>query len=327
MTNLYPLKFKQILKDKIWGGNRLKNILNKDPGNLPNIGESWEISAIPGELSIVANGELKGRNIEEVIQEFNSKLLGNKVFSKFGTQFPLLIKFIDANEYLSIQVHPDDEMAKERHNCYGKTEMWYVIDADKDAKLIAGFNQEMNKDKYLKQMNDGTLGDVLNFEEVKSGDVFFMPAGRIHATGPGILFAEIQQTSDITYRIYDWDRTDANGNSRELHTDLAIDAINYDTISEYKTKYNTSINKSNSIIECEFFTTNKIEFDSRIIKNYQYIDSFIVYMALNGSTKISYDDYNTFLDKGETILIPACIKEITLYPITGSSELLEVYIE
>ncbi len=326
MNKLYPLKFTPILKDKIWGGNRLQEKLNKDPGILPNIGESWELSAIPGELSIVSNGELKGNNIQELLTVYKDKLVGEKTYTKYGNQFPLLFKFIDANEYLSVQVHPDDTMAMERHNSYGKTEMWYIVDAEKDAKLISGFNQEMNKEKYLQQMSNGKLRDVLNFENVLPDDVFFMPAGRIHATGPGILFAEIQQTSDITYRIYDWDRKDKFGKSRQLHTEDAKNAIDYSMVSNYKTPYKTKINQSNNIVDSEFFTTNILEFDTEIFKNYQSTDSFVVYMAINGSTKISFNHQSIFLDKGETILIPACIKNIVLYPSAGSSKLLEVNI-
>jgi len=198
MNILYPIKFKPIVKEKIWGGTRLKNLLNKNVEEMSNAGESWEISACGEDLSIVENGFLKDNNIQELIEIYMGDLVGDKVYDKFGLEFPLLIKFIDANDYLSIQVHPDDEFAFKHHNSFGKTEMWYIVDAEKDAELIVGFNQEMNKQKYLQHYGSGTLRDVLNFDKVKNDDVFFMPAGRVHATGPGILFAEIQQTSDLT---------------------------------------------------------------------------------------------------------------------------------
>lgn len=329
MHILYPLKFTPILKEKIWGGNRLRDILNKVPVELPNIGESWELSAVKDNLSTISNGSLIGENIEQVITAYKGDLVGEKVYKRFGSEFPLLLKFIDANEYLSIQVHPDDDMAKERHNSFGKTEMWYIVDAEKDAVLIAGFNQSMNKDKYLGCMKNGTLKDALNFEKAKRGDVFFMPAGRIHATGPGILFAEIQQTSDITYRIYDWDRLDVNGNSRELHTELAVDAIDYSHVEQYKSDYSKTENQTNSIVKSSFFTTNMIEFDTNINKDFSNIDSFVAYMALEGSTKISYgvQGLPIILEKGETILIPNCIKSYALCPLKGRSKVLEVYID
>lgn len=328
MTSLYPIKFNPILKDKIWGGNKLKKILNKTPGNLKNIGESWEISGLEGELSIVSNGFLKGNTIQEIIEIYMGDIVGDKVYETFGYQFPLLLKFIDANDYLSIQVHPDNNLAIKRHNSYGKTEMWYVIQADPDAKLIAGFNKPINKQQYINYLNNNNIRDILNYEDVKNGDVFFMPAGRIHATGPGILFAEIQQTSDITYRIYDWDRLGDNGKPRQLHTDLALDAIDYTYHKKLKTDYSPETDKSCNIISCEFFTTNIIDLAHKTEFDYVKLDSFVVYMAINGDTNIYYNqtDKPVILTKGETILIPAVLKQIILEPINSQSKLLEVYI-
>jgi len=225
MEGLYPLKFTPIYKDKIWGGNKIKSVLNKDFGGLPNCGESWELSGVDGNVSVVSNGYLAGNTLEELLEVYMGDLAGDEVYEHFGNEFPLLIKFIDANDDLSIQVHPNDEMAAERHNSYGKTEMWYVLQADKGSKLQSGFNQQVDQEKYLEKLEKTELTDILNFEEVTAGDVFFIPAGRVHAIGRGILLAEIQQTSDITYRIYDYDRRDDKGNPRELHTDLALDAI------------------------------------------------------------------------------------------------------
>lgn len=326
---LYPIKFKPIFKSKIWGGDKLRTILNKEVNGHKSVGESWEISSLPNELSVIANGELEGLSIDALIKEFKANVVGNKVYDKFGNEFPLLIKFIDANDFLSIQVHPDDEMASQRHNSYGKTEMWYVVDAEKDANLIVGFNQEMNSDKYLKQIEMNALTEVLNYESVDKGDAFFIPAGRIHATGPGILFAEIQQTSDITYRIYDWDRVDDNGSSRELHTELAKDTIDFDFISAFKSKYTNSKNKSNTISKCNYFTTNLLNISERTTKDYSDLDSFVVFMAVEGHTSILYSENKpaVMLNKGETILVPAALKNIELTPISTESKLLEVYIE
>lgn len=326
MEGLYPLKFIPIYKDKIWGGNKIKSVLNKDFGSLPNCGESWELSGIDGNVSVVSNGFLAGNSIEELIEVYMGDLVGDQLFDTFGTEFPLLIKFIDANDDLSIQVHPDDEMAAERHNSNGKTEMWYVIQADKGSKLQSGFNQVVDQEKYLDKLNKAELTDILNFEEVTSGDVYFMPAGRVHAIGKGILLAEIQQTSDITYRIYDYDRRDDKGNLRELHTELALDAIDYTLYPEYKTPYQPKPNESVELVSCEYFTTNLLEISKPIEKDYNKLDSFVIYMCLDGEASIETESGNESVVKGETILIPASIESVILKPTTASVKLLEVYI-
>ena len=328
MNTLYPLKFEPILKEKIWGGSRIAKELNKKQGALPNIGESWELSGVANNVSVVSNGYLQGNTIEELIEVYMGDLVGDKVFSKFGTEFPLLFKFIDADEYLSIQVHPGDELAMQRHNLHGKTEMWYVIEAEEDAKLISGFNCEMDKQKYLENLNGGHLRDILNWVPVKHGDTFFIPSGRIHSIGPGILLAEIQETSDITYRIYDWDRLDTNGKPRELHTDLAVDAIDYTLHPSYKTDYEIKMNRSTSVVSCPFFTVNLLNFDKDIEIDYGRIDSFVVYMAVGGKAEIHAPglDEPVSIAKGETVLIPAEMKEIELKPVGGEAKLLEVYI-
>lgn len=328
MNTLYPLKFKPILKEKIWGGNKLHTLLNK-PGNPDQkIGESWEISGVNGDVSVVANGFLQDNSLEELIEIYMGDLIGDKIYEQFGMEFPILIKFIDANDYLSIQVHPDDDMAKERHESYGKTEMWYIVNAEKNAELIAGFNQEMDKTKYLQHFGSGTLRDVLNFEKVDKGDVFFMPAGRVHATGPGILFAEIQQTSDITYRIYDWDRVGEDGKPREMHTELAVDAIDYTYHKELKTPYKPEQNQSSEIVKCNYFTTNVIELNQKINKDYNWLDSFVIYMGIEGDTKITYNnEEQIILQKGESILIPAVLTELSIEPTNNESKILEVYID
>jgi mannose-6-phosphate isomerase len=264
---LYPLIFKTQFKDKIWGGNKIKTVLGKDFSPLPNCGETWEISGVKGNISEVAQGELKGKNLVELIGEYKSELVGKKVFEKFGTEFPLLIKFIDANDDLSIQVHPDDVLAKKRHNSFGKTEMWYVFGADKGAKLNSGFKKTIDKETYLKHLNAKSLDQILNYEDVNVGDVYFLPAGRVHYIGKGICLAEIQQTSDITYRIYDFDRKDDNGNLRELHTDEAVDAIDYKAYPDYKTKYEVRKNEASKLVECQYFRTNLLDLDKDTERN------------------------------------------------------------
>lgn len=323
---LYPIKFTPIAKETIWGGDKLKNILSKDFPSDKKIGESWEISGVKNDISLVANGCLKGKSLNDMILEFGGRLLGDKVYQSFGQEFPLLIKFIDANDALSIQVHPDDQMAKERHNSFGKTEMWYVLDAEKDASLIVGFNQKVDKQVYQQKLDEGKLEDILNAEEVKNGSCYFIPAGRVHAIGKGILLAEIQQTSDITYRMYDWNRLDKMGNSRELHTEQAIDAIEFTQEKKYATSYVTEINKSSNLATCDYFTTNRLAFDKELNQNYSALDSFVIYICLDGEFEINYKGQEkTRVKKGESILIPSELSEITLIPF-GQAECLEVYI-
>jgi mannose-6-phosphate isomerase len=326
MEGLYPLKFTPIYKDKIWGGNKINSVLNKDYSNLPNCGESWELSGVEGNISVASNGFLAGNTLEELIEVYMSDLVGEKVFEKFGIEFPLLIKFIDANDDLSIQVHPGDEMAAERHNSYGKTEMWYVLQADPGSKLQSGFNQAVDEDKYLFKLEHNELTDILNFEEVKEGDVFFIPAGRVHAIGKGILLAEIQQTSDVTYRIYDYDRRDNLGNPRELHTELALDAIDFTLSPEYKTNYQPKLNSPVELASCKYFTTNLLELNQPIDKDYNNIDSFVIYICLEGSLQIVTESGSELVQKGETILIPASIENVHLIPQSASVKLLEVYV-
>ncbi|BAX79481.1 type I phosphomannose isomerase catalytic subunit [Labilibaculum antarcticum] len=324
--SLYPLKFTPILKDKIWGGSKLKTVLNKDFSPLPNAGESWEISGVEGDISVVSNGFLAGNDLEELIEIYMGDLVGDKVYENFGIEFPLLIKFIDANDVLSIQVHPDDELSKERHNAYGKTEMWYVIEADKGSELIVGFNQDISKEEYLAKLEEGKLEDILNNAPVKEGSCFFIPAGRVHAIGKGILLAEIQQTSDVTYRMYDFNRTDDAGNPRELHTELAVDAIDYSYEKKYETTYETEINKASELVRCPYFTTNILEFDQPVEKDYLELDSFVIYMCLEGDLEITYGEDSLSVAKGESVLIPAIINNLTLTP-KSKTKILEIYIK
>lgn len=321
----YPIKFDPILKEKIWGGSALVGKLNKNSSK-PNIGESWELSCVEGNVSVVSNGLLKGLNLNELILQFKSDLLGRKIFKRFGEDFPLLFKFIDAKENLSIQLHPNDELASKRHNSFGKTEMWYVLDAEKKSKLYAGLNKRINKAEYSDLFRRGELQDLIHIDTVKKGDSFFIEVGTIHAIGAGIVLAEIQQTSDVTYRLYDWDRQDSQGNSRELHNDLAIDAIDFNKVGSCKLDYEIKKNATNNIYDCKYFTTNKLFISKEIKRNYLNLDSFIVYMCVEGKGIVCVNDTNEIIRKGETILIPSCIKEVDLIP-TYDFELLEVYVK
>ncbi|WP_424962688.1 type I phosphomannose isomerase catalytic subunit [Ekhidna sp.] len=322
MPDLYPLKFKPIFKEKLWGGQKIKTILGKDFGELDNCGETWELSGVPENISEVANGVLKGKALTDIIMECKAELVGNSIYQHFGKEFPLLIKFIDAAKDLSIQVHPDDELAQKRHNCPGKAEMWYVIQADESASLINGFKKESSRAEYLSYLKQGKLTELLNREEVQPGDAFYLPAGRVHTIGKGLLIAEVQQTSDVTYRIYDFDRTDKNGNKRELHTDLAIDAIDFSEPDEVKSSYDHSLNQANSIVSSPYFSTNKLFLDQPKAINRSALDCFKIYIAVGGSGKIEGEP----IKFGEVILVPACMKEYTIEP-EGELELLETYIE
>jgi len=324
--SLYPLKFKTIYKETIWGGNKLNKQLNKNVPANAKVGETWEISCVEGDISIVSNGILEGNSLQDLIEIYMGDLVGDKVYDKYGLEFPVLIKFIDANDDLSIQVHPDDTIARKRHNAFGKNEMWYVLEAEKDSKLISGFSKTVTKREYLDKLKANEISDILNFETVKKADVFFIPAGRVHAIGSGILLAEIQQTSDITYRIYDWDRKDKNGKGRELHTELAIDVLDFKKHDNYKTDYTTSKNEAIELANTEYFKTNIIELEKRMEIDLFKIDSFIIYIATEGEIDIIYNSTEKInLKKGETILIPAELDEIILEPKTNSCTLLEVF--
>ncbi|PQJ82238.1 type I phosphomannose isomerase catalytic subunit [Polaribacter glomeratus] len=319
------IKFEPILKDKIWGGEKLATLLNKHSKS-KDIGESWEISDVEGDTSIVVNGALKGKNLKELILKYTSDLVGDKIYAHFGEKFPLLIKFIDAKEALSIQLHPNDQLAQERHNSFGKTEMWYVMQADKNANLIVGFQKEVSPKEYIKHLDNKSLLDILNVDEVQKGDVYFIPTGRVHAIGAGVLLAEIQQTSDITYRIYDWDRPNPDGTFRDLHTEEAIDAIDYSAKDSYKTVYSKNENASSEIVSCQYFTTNVLPIKGEVSINHQEKDSFVIYMCVEGNVTFQYENQTEKLKTGETILVPACIKNIKIIA-DEVSELLEVYIK
>jgi len=319
-TKIYPIQFEPILKERIWGGEKLKTVLNK-PITSKITGESWELSTVEGDVSIVANGELKGKSLTEIIDMMPNEILGTAVHKRFGKQFPLLFKYLDAREDLSIQVHPNDELAKKRHNSFGKTEMWYIMQADEDARIIVGFKEKSNANEFSESLKNKSLLNLLDDVKVKEGDVFFLETGIVHAIGAGLVVAEIQQTSDITYRLYDFDRVDAQGNTRELHIDLALDAINYNKVDTYR-PYSKNLNQSNAIVDCPYFTTNFIPLDGKetVAKT---ADSFTVYMCVDGEFVLEYNDVISKYKKGDTVLFPAAMTDFVL---SGKASILEIYI-
>lgn len=322
---LYPLKFQPILKEKLWGGQKINTILGKDLGSLDNCGETWEISGVPENISMVEEGPLKGLSLPKLIEMYKGQLLGEKVYSQHGTDFPLLVKFIDAHQDLSIQVHPPDSLALERHQSLGKTEMWYIFQADPGSRLIAGFNQPLSREKYRHHLETHTLDEILNHEEAAADDVYFIPAGRVHTIGKGLLLAEIQQTSDITYRIYDFDRVDKNGRQRELHTEAALDAIDYQHYPQYKTSYDKSINRVAKLVTCPYFEINRLSFDQDTKRSYATLDSFVIYVCVAGKLQVHWNGQHITVMKGQAMLLPAYIKEVTLIALP-SFKVLEAYI-
>ena len=323
---LYPLEFNPILQQRIWGGSKLAQIkASKQNPNANNIGESWEISTIPKNLSIVANGNLKGKNLKTLIENYREELVGKSVYERFGNELPLLIKFIDAKQDLSIQLHPNDALAKKRHQSLGKTEMWYIMEAEKNARLIMGFKQKTNQKTYQQHLKNNKLAEILHQEEVSVGDTFFIDTGTVHAIGGGILLAEIQQSSDVTYRLYDWNRIDKNGNTRELHTELALEAINYDTTKNAKIQYNRAVNTVNTMVKHPCFTTNFISINNSIERNYQSIDSFVIYVCLSGKATVDSLGTSITIKKGTSILLPAIAEHTKIS--SNDAKLLEVYID
>jgi mannose-6-phosphate isomerase len=325
MTELYPLKFEPILLDKIWGGNTLAKEWGKNADPSRQIGESWELSAVNDNLSVVSNGFLAGNNIEEIIEVYMGDITGEAVYDKYGVEFPLLIKFIEANTDLSIQVHPGDSLARKRHNAYGKTEMWYILDSRPGAKIYTGFSNPVTREAYNKALEKGYLADLLNVEKSTKGDVYFTPAGRIHAIGAGNILIEIQQTSDITYRIFDWNRKNPDGSYRELHTDLAIDAIDYKASGKTVIRKEPANDKTENLVNCDYFICNILNFSSIIKKDYNLIDSFVIYICIDGEFLVHWDKGAEAVRKGETVLLPAMITDVVLEP-RPESKILEVFI-
>jgi len=319
-----PLKFDPIFCYRIWGGEKLKSLLRKNYQE-SSIGESWEISAVEGYETKVSEGPHAGNTLKELIERYKGNLVGSKVFEEFGTEFPLLIKFIDAAKPLSIQVHPSDELAAERHNSFGKNEMWYIMGADEDAELIIGFNQEIDADQYENLLKGNDLMHVMNALTVKAGDAFYIPTGRVHAIGAGVLLAEIQQTSDITYRIYDYDRIDAKtGKKRELHTEMAKEAIDFKIHDSYRTTYPEQLNAANRLIHSPYFKTEVLILDKRMKRDLSHRDSFVIYMCVEGDAELFANDIEFELKLGETILVPAECQEVQLN--SKNCRLLEIYL-
>lgn len=325
MSELYPLKFDTVLKEKIWGGRALVERFNKTTALKGDIGESWEISGVSENVSVVSNGFLTGNSLDELIEVYMGDITGDAIYEKFGNEFPLLIKFIEARQDLSIQVHPGNELAKKRHNAYGKTEMWHILECENNASIYTGFLEGTTKEMYLDAVERGTIAELMNVEHPEPGDTFFTPAGRVHAIGAGTVLVEIQQTSDITYRIFDWNRK-SEGSGRELHTDLALDAIDFAATGKTGIKVPDELNKTATLINSPFFNTNKLRFNLPIKREYYLLDSFVIYICIEGEFVIKWEDNHEHVRKGETVLLPAELKEVILQP-EGEAVLLEVYID
>lgn len=316
-------KFEPLLKQTIWGGNKIvafKHIQS----DMENVGESWEVSGVPGDESVVANGECKGQTLNEVLAEMKQKLVGEENYKRFGDRFPLLIKFIDARQDLSIQVHPDDETAHRQGKAMGKTEMWYVMDSDEDASLKVGLKKKITPEEYARMVEDDTICDALGNYKVKSGDCFFIPAGRIHAICSGSFIAEIQQTSDVTYRIYDYKRKDKNGNYRELHTKEAAEAIDYTVLDDYRTEYTPVKNEATQLVSCPLFTTAVYDLTEPMTLDYSELDSFVILIALKGEGSILTSSGNSYsFREGESILLPATTEMVK---VEGNIKFLETFV-
>lgn len=308
---LYPLKFKPITHYRIWGGNKL-NVAIPVELQMENLGEIWSLSGVKGNVSCVENGQLCGKNLNELIEIYQEKLVGKKVWKKFGVDFPLLIKFIDAAEPLSVQVHPNDEQAKRLHDSFGKSEMWYIMETEKNAELIIGFKENVSKDDYEKHVKNESLEEILEKVSVKKGDAVYIPAGRVHAIGAGIVLAEIQQTSDVTYRIYDYNRIDKDGKKRELHTDLALQAIDFNPIEKIKTSYDSNKNQFNTLIETPYFITKILNGNQEITINEN--DEMRIYLCTEGRVKFQTRKGGTQLKKYQSLLIPAEIDSYKIIP-------------
>ncbi len=321
--NIHPLKFHPILKERLWGGTKLEEVLHK-PITSDITGESWELSTVSGDVSVVSNGDLVDTSLTTLIDKFPEALLGKSVVTRFGKEFPILIKFIDAKQDLSIQLHPNDELAQKRHNSFGKTEMWYVMDADEGSELIVGFNKNVTKEEYSKSLEEDTLLELLNYEPVKEGDTFFINTGKIHAIGAGVMLAEIQQTSDVTYRVFDFNRKDKAGNLRELHTQMALDAMDYDKKDDFKVAYDTTSDYANTMVDSPYFKTNFLSLTKDFEQDTATRDSFTIYMCVAGSAKVETNEGVVNIQKGETVLVPAMANYIRVK--TDNARLLEVTI-
>ncbi len=318
-----PIKFDPLLKETIWGGNKIVKFKHLDSA-VENVGESWEISGVEGNESIIANGPLKGQNLTQAVEQLKDKLVGTDNYKRFGNEFPLLIKFIDARQDLSIQVHPNDAQAQKRGMKNGKTEMWYIMNSEADAKLRCGLKTAITPEQYKAMVENDTICDALAEYPVKAGDCFFIPAGRIHSIGHGCFLAEIQQTSDATYRIYDFKRKDKNGNYRELHTEQAAECIDYHVEQSYQTDYVPAKNQGVSLVKCPFFNTAVYDLSEPMLLDYSELDSFVILIGIAGSATFTDNEGNvTTLREGESMLIPATTNTLQ---VTGTLKFLETYV-
>ena len=315
-------KFEPLLKQTLWGGDKIIPFKHLN-AQLENVGESWEISGVKDNETIVANGEYKGKSLNELVREQKDKLVGKENYERFGDEFPLLIKFIDARQDLSIQVHPTDEIAHRQGKSRGKTEMWYALEPTPGAQLYNGLKQQITPEQYKEMVENDTITDALARYEVRDGDVFFIPAGRIHAIGAGCFVAEIQQTSDVTYRIYDFKRKDKNGNYRELHTKEAAESINYTVLDNYRTEYNLPKNAGTQVVQCPYFTTAVYDLTEPMTLDYSELDSFVILIAVKGSGTLTADGETISFQMGDTVLIPATTSEVK---VDGTVKFLETYV-
>lgn len=318
-------KFEPILKETIWGGKRIASF-KRIKTDKTDIGESWELSGVPGNESVVADGPDKGKTLPQLIEEYGASLLGERNYSKFNGTFPLLVKFIDARDDLSVQVHPDDAMAQRHGHKYGKTEMWYVLEASPGARLANGFNREVEPSDYARLVETGDILDVLNFNKIRPGEVFFIPAGRVHAIGKGAFVAEIQQTSDDTYRIYDYHRKGADGKERELHTELAAEAINFKDVGGSPVSYTLRPDIPVNVVTSPFFTANVLDIDHDMMRDYSEWDTFVIIVATKGKATLTCGNSSMEIEQGETILIPANANSLSIEP-HGHFQALETYIK
>ena len=320
---MQPIKFNPLLKSTLWGGNKIIPFKHLD-SNQENVGESWEISGVPNNETIVSDGQFKGQKLNDVVATLKDKLVGTANYKRFGNEFPVLIKFIDARQDLSIQVHPTDEIAKQQGKERGKTEMWYIMDSDADAKLYSGLKMQITPEQYKEMVENDTICDALAQYEVKADDCFFLPAGRIHAIGTGCFLAEIQQTSDVTYRIYDFKRKDKDGNYRQLHTQEASECINYNVEKDYRTEYTPKKNEGVNLVNCPYFNTAVYDLDEPMTLDYSELDSFVILIGIKGEGTIKDNEGNeTSLKVGETNLIPATTQSLK---VEGTVKFLETYV-
>lgn len=323
---MYPLKFEPVLKQTLWGGDKIIPFKHLNE-TLPNVGESWEVSAVEGSESVVANGSDKGLTLPEMVRRYREELVGEANYARFGNKFPLLVKFIDARQKLSIQVHPGDELAKKRHNSFGKNEMWYVVSADQGATLISGFSRQITPKEYKERVHNGTFDEVLQTCAIQPGDVFYVPAGRVHGIGAGAFVVEVQQSSDVTYRIYDYNRKDKDGKLRELHVSQALDAINFaDVQDDFRTEYEATPNEPVEILTTPYFSVSLYDMTEEITCDYSELDSFVIFVCIEGSCRMTDDMQNEItVCAGETVLFPAVTQSVNIIP-DGKVKLLEAYV-